>query len=982
MSRRIWQLTAGLALAVVVAGVLWIRSATPDVGKLRREARLALQSEQYLRVDQVVEVLLAEDPNDPEALMVAAMAAAERDQFGNAIGFCDRVTLESSSRFVAARCMAGNLYLKYVSKLSAAEIEFRRALESDPRSAVALRGLIHALHVQTRTREAVPLLLQLVKLGHSDSNLLGAIAQGDSLFADEDLLRLFEKTEPNHAGLMLARSRMALLNDDLQIAEALLRRASNSGLVAAEAHARLGDLLAADFDLSKLLAWRRQLPKSALDYPQTWIASGHIAKQYGDTSQAIRCYIEAGLRDSVSLQANYQLGLQLAATDRPDEAAVFLRRAELLEEYRKLFSGGDIPPARAGLTNGDLQAAAQIAAELGLRWEVYLCAAASVQAGQTPDWAADRIAEFGDLLPELKATRVQVEDCPFRQIDLSDFPLADFNSVQETSNAPVADEPQSESGIRFSSMAESTGLSFQFHNGTDPTISGAKRPYDFTGGGIAVIDVDADSWPDLYFAQAGILSDTEYQITSNHTDVFLRNRRGVEWKDRSDTCVPTDSDYSQGASAGDLNEDGFPDLFVSNLGPARLLINNGDGTFTDDTGHLEENTSQWSVSGAIADLNNDGWSDLYSVNYLEGDILHRVCRDREGRKGSCAPQDFPAAQDQVWLSDGMGRFRCRTKESGIQLADGKGLGIVVADLNDDRKLDLFIANDGVPNFLFFNDANSHELKYREAGMASGVAVNGIGRSEACMGIVADDLNGDGQLELFCTNFLSETNTVYLKTIGEFFEDVTSQSMAAEQSLSVLGFGTQAIDAELDGDMDLFVANGHVDDFTDRNVDYRMRPHLYRNRGNLKFDLLTSNRPTDHYFAKETLGRSVVRIDWNRDGREDLVVGTLDDGTELLQNESLRTAGFVRVGIRSRSTQRDGIGAVVTLHDEDRSLTKQLTAGDGYQASNERSLTFACRGKQAELRITWPSGLQQQHIVDSDRHYLLIEGRQHAYEMPK
>jgi hypothetical protein len=254
-----------------------------------------------------------------------------------------------------------------------------------------------------------------------------------------------------------------------------------------------------------------------------------------------------------------------------------------------------------------------------------------------------------------------------------------------------------------------------------------------------------------------------------------------------------------------------------------------------------------------------------------------------------------------------------------------------------------------------------------------------------MGIVAEDLDQDQRLDIFVSNFLSQSNTLYSGSSATgYFQDKTQQSGLAVPSINMLGFGIQSIDADLDGQMDLFVANGHVDDFRDRGVAYQMPPQLFCNNGSLRFEPVASTI-AGGYFEDSYLGRAVAKLDWNKDGREDLVVGHLDHPLAFLQNNTAEPGHSVTFQFRSTYSARDAIGTVVDLRCFDFSSRRQLTAGDGYQASNERRLIFGVgqRLNSIDAEVQWTSGHRNSITsVRSSQEFLLIDGRDVAYRIPK
>lgn len=950
-----------------------------DRGQLVDDARNALRSGLPSVALRKSREALRSDPIALDALMIAAFASADLGDFRRAVSYCMHVPRESGRAYADAQCMAGRLYLNHLSVASESETAFLRALEVAPNHQVALQGLAHLLSVQTRSRELLPIQLQLIRQGIITTDTVMSLVNPDRLFPDRGVLSRLRGREPDHPGLLLAEARLATLRNDFDQAESFLRRALDLDATMDEAYARLGELLVQSRSTEALQRWQRSLPESAMKSPEIWVTLGYLYEQEGSNPKAGRCYWEAGIRDASLLSANYGLGRQLSLLGRTAEAEKLLDRARAMERYRRLF---DHPPdSSVQFAPDQLKEAMEAAMQLGLSWEGYALARLAQQMAPTAQWAIDATSQLSGELSQLPLKRTNPGVNVFRSFDTDEFPLpeltADFVEKPE-----LVSERLPPCQARFEEVGESVGLRFLYENGVAGSISGAQRPYDFTGGGIAVVDFDSDGWPDLFFSQGCTLDGSTGPTSTDATDQLFQNVDGGQFICVTDLSLAPDLDYSQGVSAGDVNNDGFVDLFIANLGPNRLIINNGDGTFRESSSAIQSDAEAWTTSCLVCDLNGDECPDLYSVNYLKGDIVSRICRNANGPIASCAPQDFAASYDQIHISDGAGRFTDVTGGCGIHISQGKGLGIVAADLDEDHCLDLYVANDGVPNFLFERDCGRNRLTFTEVGMTRGVAVNIDGLSEASMGIIVEDLDSDRRLDLFVTNFLDETNTLYAGTASPgFFVDHTWKSGLGPPSLPTLGFGAQTLDAELDGFPDIVVANGHVDDFSERGVKYRMAPQYFSNTGNMRFVEQPAS-VVGQCFAENDLGRSVARLDWDRDGDEEVVIGSLVTRYSLLRNVSSAQGNRLSISLKATLTQRDAIGSLVTVTSSGTTLARrQLVAGDGYMASNERLLVFGL-GKnvaKVDVHVIWPGGKQQSfNDVEVDEAYVAIESCDRLY----
>jgi hypothetical protein len=436
-------------------------------------------------------------------------------------------------------------------------------------------------------------------------------------------------------------------------------------------------------------------------------------------------------------------------------------------------------------------------------------------------------------------------------------------------------------------------------------------------------------------------------------------------------------------AVGDYDNDGFPDLYVAHIGQNCLYHNNGDGTFDDVTAACGVQGDFWTSSCLVADLNGDGLPDLYDVTYLTDRARFEQICHRPGEPALCTPNVFQAEQDHLFVNVGDGTFRDVTSTSGITVPNGKGLGIVAADFNGCGRLSLFVANDDVPSFYFLNQtAQPGALpSFTDRGVVSGLAYNGDGGTQGSMGVAADDFDGNGLLDLFVTTFENQAKTLYLQESPDQFFDASREFGLRDPMWSMVGFGTQALDADLDGYPDMAVTNGHLYDVSSGGTPYRMRPQFFRNLQGRRFAEVPPAEAGE-WFAAAYLGRGLARLDWNRDGREDFVVAQLDGLAGLVTNVSPRPGHYLAVRLVGTAGARDAIGATVRVTAGKRTWMKQLTAGDGYQASNQRQLVFGL-GPAAQvdaLTVVWPGGEQQTFAAQpADRQVLLIEGQMEPVE---
>ncbi len=381
------------------------------------------------------------------------------------------------------------------------------------------------------------------------------------------------------------------------------------------------------------------------------------------------------------------------------------------------------------------------------------------------------------------------------------------------------------SALGFSDDADAAGLRFVQENGG---ATGRLIPPVTSSGGVGLIDIDNDGWLDVFVVQGG--SFPPDPRSTRPGDRLFRNQRDGTFEDVTDRSgiAGMPRGYGHGVAVGDYDNDGHADLFVTRWRSYALYHNRGDGTFEDATSRAGlDGDRDWPTSAAFADLDGDGDLDLYVCHYMNWDERDtRTCSDpADPSIYNCSPLDFPSRLDHVFRNDG-GRFVDVTKDAGLQDLDGRGLGVLAADLDEDGKVDLFIANDMTANYLYKNNG---KFRFQETGLAAGVAGNASGGFQAGMGVAGGDLDGDGRLDLAVTNFYNES-TSFFRNLGQgFFSDQSAAIGLAGPSRYVLGFGIAFLDVDNDGWLDLLTSNGHVHDGRPQ-FPWKMPVQLYHNGG--------------------------------------------------------------------------------------------------------------------------------------------------------
>ncbi|MDX1630418.1 MAG: CRTAC1 family protein [Thermoanaerobaculia bacterium] len=532
----------------------------------------------------------------------------------------------------------------------------------------------------------------------------------------------------------------------------------------------------------------------------------------------------------------------------------------------------------------------------------------------------------------------------------------------------------------FVDRATETGLVFEHFNGA----SGELYMPEMMGPGAALFDYDGDGDLDVYLVQGqhlGPRADPDPDLT----DRLYRNDLGpggvgggpeARFRDVTDRAGIRATVYGMGVVAGDTDADGFPDLYLANLGPNRFLRNRGDGTFEDVTASAGSGLDdrRWSIGGSLFDPDRDGDSDLWIINYLDfGFGRHRKCQTVTGAPDYCGPYAYEGEPDLLFRNRGDGTFEPAGSEAGIADRPGASLGVVTGDIDGDRWPDVYVAIDDEPNYLWRNRGDG---TFTEEALLAGLALNREGEPEASMGIDLDDVDDDGDLDLFLTHLTQETNTLYLNQGDGLFRDATVPSGLGPPSWKHTGFGTSLFDYDNDGILDILVVNGAIrimpEQMGDPGLPLKQPKQLYRGLGGGQFEDRTDR--AGPVFQIPEVSRGAAFGDVDTDGDPDVVVGNNGTRARLLVNRRGQRNHWV--GIEPLATARGAVdlGTLASVRTGDRTRRRRVQSDGSYASTNDPRALVGLGGEAGPVTVELlrPDGHRIRLApVPSDRYYRIV-----------
>ncbi|HEX7173971.1 MAG TPA: CRTAC1 family protein [Pyrinomonadaceae bacterium] len=504
-------------------------------------------------------------------------------------------------------------------------------------------------------------------------------------------------------------------------------------------------------------------------------------------------------------------------------------------------------------------------------------------------------------------------------------------------------------GPRFTDVTAQAGITFKH-------VSTPEKRYivESMSGGVALIDYDNDGLLDIYLVNS--LTVDLVKSKGKTKSALYRNRGDGTFADVTEKSGAGDIGWGMGAAVGDYDNDGFQDIYVTCVGPNHLLRNNGDGTFADVTVKAGVGDPRWSAGASFVDYDADGRLDLFVSNYVVFDFnnLPEFGKDKtcqfKGLAVQCGPRGMPGDGDSLYRNNGDGTFTDVTKKAGVSDPNGYyGMGVISSDFDEDGLIDIFVANDSTPNFLYKNQGDG---TFKEVGFLSGTALNENGAAQGCMGVTVADYDHDGRLDLFITNFDDDYNTLYRNDGRNSFTDASYAAKIAAVSLPYVGWGTKFFDYDNDGWVDLFVANGHV---YPQIKTFHQRNFVHRNNRDGTFTETAEQLGAP--FAEKHAARGAAFGDIDNDGDVDVVVNNLGSAPQLLRNDGGNAGNSVLIKTVGVKSNRDGIGARVKVVSGDLVQKDEVRSGDSYLSQSDLRLHFGLerRTKIDLIEIRWPSG---------------------------
>jgi len=508
--------------------------------------------------------------------------------------------------------------------------------------------------------------------------------------------------------------------------------------------------------------------------------------------------------------------------------------------------------------------------------------------------------------------------------------------------------------VRYTDVRKEAGITFL----QDATQTEEKYYLETMGTGVGWLDYDQDGLMDLFFVQSAptdiykpprLLRSALYHNNGDGTFTDVTEKAGVGGQGH----------YGQGVAIGDYDNDGYPDIYVTGYGRAILYHNNGDGTFTDVTAKAGvTNEGGWSTSAGWFDYDKDGWLDLVVTNYIEWSPKNNLyCGEhRPGYRSYCHPGNYQGQKTKLYHNNHDGTFTDVSEASGVGKPESKGMGVVLADFNNDGWPDIAIANDSWPNFLFLN---KYDGTFQDVSLVSGIAASEDGRYEAGMGIDAADVDGDGWQDVYITHLDFELNRLYHNNRDGTFNDDTYRSGIGNKAILLSGVSAKFLDYDNDGWPDILQLNGAMLDNVQLyhgEVSYKEPLLMFRNFGKGQFDKVSDSLGPD--FMRPIAGRGLATADYDNDGDIDIVTNNRGDYPSLLRNDGGNANHWLEILLIGTKSNRDGIGTSLKLTSEGISHVEQAKGGTSYMSASDPRIFFGLgkRTKIDSLEITWPSGL--------------------------
>lgn len=937
-------------------------------------ARQSLSKGDFDAAKSAAQKALLKSPDDVDAiLLLAQIHAAARDYAAAA----------DLHRQLASREIPGRLNLLLqafewnarAGRFDEAEQNMLLAIEWGIGDFRAAQVLCQLYTSQGRRHEACEQALQLARMGALTPEELFSLLDRSGPFQLVSFAEFIPKDKVTLFDLGDARV-LNTVDQDHDAALAKVQAVSRAVPGHPAVEALRGKLLAQRAGNQEVLEnWYRSLPEGIEEEPEYWFAIAIWQRDAGQDRAAVRSFAEALRRDPTDRVALREMNAALIRLGEDSKALSTQTTIAILDEIYRRSDRNTVTVEDANWITSRMQELIRPWESLG--WYQYALALQgnAMAAERTLSERRAKTIEWENKNGEAKIQAARLGK--LLGFSLDEFPIVpppSTESLQERLTDSDEDLPEARgaNAIAFKNIAAQLGIETQFVSGYSMTEARFYL-YQANGGGLATFDYDLDGLCDLYVVQSG--GDPQQPQGSSPNELYRQLVSGEKFGSVSTLSMSADRGFGQGVCVCDLNQDGWPDLLVGNIGRNCLLINQGDGTFRDASESLPGG-EMWTSSVAVADLNGDHLPEILAANYVDDpDVFQVPC---VAPTTACHPHQFSAAVDQIFVNRGDGTFGNDRDLSDVDELPNYSLGAVIANFDGVHGNDVFVSADGKVNHYFNSQSRPGNGGYQltEKAVLAGCSVGINGLQQACMGIAIGDLDTNGTLDIAVTNFTNEAINLFLQSKQSLFVDSANRFGLAKPTESTLGFGIQAVDFDNDSWLDLALLNGHIYDNRANDEPFRMPPQLFR-RDQQGF-VAQDPESAGGYWGRQTLGRTLARCDLDRDGRMDLVGNHLDQPIAVLKNVS-PAGNWLQLKLVGVESERDAIGAIVTARFGDRTRTLWHSSG-GYMTGDEPILQLGLDGATTvnELSVRWPSGNKQTFTdLTANTRLLVIENQPDA-----